>query len=444
MLSLLVASSLLSQASAQVTATGPNGPTNPDRPSFAQVGTTVNQNSDARLISVNAIDDFCLFAPKDPNSEIGAHEHDVVAWCTKPRNNARIIPDGTIRSAQFLRTPSYVQVSGWWDGTKLNIANGDNGGELDPHGATGQGNPVGGNVTTNVATGSDVFYEEWMSFVSYDQFCVRICTANVNGVPVAQQCNHIYDLQGCQFVMAIDDYWNMQGFESCDSDIAAPPGVYGDYTWYQGMEPTPAEPAFLPARSNCARYNTISNGINPNNPQVTAPPTLVGGGGTQPTPTTTTTDPNPPVVTGGTQLHPKGNSGWCLEVRDGNNANGTPVQVAQCNGSARQKFEFVRNAAGQVKVAGTNFCLDAGENPGNGSKLKIWTCYSGLYQQTWWYTGDNHLAIANGPGICMDVTDGNLASGNQAQLWACDGPNQNQIWTSNLAGGLRRRGASFA
>jgi hypothetical protein len=159
MLSLLVASSLLSQASAQVTATGPNGPTNPDRPSFAQVGTTVNQNSDARLISVNAIDDFCLFAPKDPNSEIGAHEHDVVAWCTKPRNNARIIPDGTIRSAQFLRTPSYVQVSGWWDGTKLNIANGDNGGELDPHGATGQGNPVGGNVTTNVATGSDVFYE---------------------------------------------------------------------------------------------------------------------------------------------------------------------------------------------------------------------------------------------------------------------------------------------
>ncbi|BEJ11136.1 hypothetical protein CspHIS471_0105580 [Cutaneotrichosporon sp. HIS471] len=400
-------------------------------------------NSDARLITVNAVDDFCLFAPMSPNSNIGDTEHNVVAWCTKPRNNARIIPDGTIRSVQFLRTPAYVQVSGWWDGTKVNIRNGDQGGELDPHGATGEGNPVGGNVTTNVATGKNVFYEEWMSFVSYDQFCVRICTAQVNGVSAGQQCNHIYDLQGCQFVMAIADYWNMQGFESCDSDIAAPPGVYGGYTWYQGMEPTPAAPAFLPARSNCVRYNTISNGINPNDPKVTAPPTLVGGG-PQPTPTTTPTTSKPPTATGGTQLHPKGNSGWCLEVRGGVNANGTPVQVAQCNGSARQKFEFVRNAAGQVKVPGTNFCLDAGTNPGNGAKLKIWTCYSGLYQQTWWYTGDNHLAIVNGPGLCMDVTDGSLSSGNQVQVWSCSGTNQNQIWTSNVAGGLRRRGANFA
>lgn len=159
MLSLLVASSLFSPAAAQVIATGPNGPTNPDHPSFAQVGTTVNQKSLARLLSVNAIDDFCLFGPMNPNSEIGPSEHNVVAWCTKPRNNARIIPDGTIKSAQFLRTPSYVQVSGWWDGTKVNIANGDDGGELDPHGPTGEGNPVGGNVTTNVATGGDVFYE---------------------------------------------------------------------------------------------------------------------------------------------------------------------------------------------------------------------------------------------------------------------------------------------
>lgn len=47
------------------------------------------------------------------------------------------------------------------DLTKLNIQQGDQGGELDPHGATGDGNPVGGNVTTN-ATGSDVHYEEWM------------------------------------------------------------------------------------------------------------------------------------------------------------------------------------------------------------------------------------------------------------------------------------------
>jgi hypothetical protein len=35
--------------------------------------------------------------------------------------------------------------------------------ELDPHGATGAGNPVGGNVTSNI-TGSDQAFAEWMVF----------------------------------------------------------------------------------------------------------------------------------------------------------------------------------------------------------------------------------------------------------------------------------------
>lgn len=68
---------------------------------------------------------------------------------------------------QFIKTPLYVQVHGFWDGTKVNIPQGDTGGELDPHGAENKGNPVGGNVTSNVG-GTDVFYEEWMSFVSRD------------------------------------------------------------------------------------------------------------------------------------------------------------------------------------------------------------------------------------------------------------------------------------
>lgn len=199
-----------------------------------------------------------------------------------------------------------------------------------------------------------------MSFVSYDQFCVRICTAATDSASTALQCNHIYDLQGCQFVMAIDNYWGMTGFESCDSDIAAPPGVYGTSTWYQGMEPTPAAPAFLPKRSNCKSYPTISNGIDPNNPKVTKSVTLLEGA--------PTSNPNPgptdPPTNGGsvTQLHPKGNSGWCADVRSAIYENGTPVQAYQCNGSGAQNFKLVRNAAGQVQVDGTNFCLDAGES----------------------------------------------------------------------------------
>ena len=34
-----------------------------------------------------------------------------------------------------MRTSDYIQVVGFIDGTKINIAEGDYGGELDPHGA---------------------------------------------------------------------------------------------------------------------------------------------------------------------------------------------------------------------------------------------------------------------------------------------------------------------
>jgi hypothetical protein len=73
----------------------------------------------------------------------------------------------------------------------------------------------------------------------------------------------------------------------------------------------------------------------------------------------------------------------------------------------------------------------------NGSKLKIWQCYSGLTQQTWTYNAANHLALAN--GLCLDITDGNLANGNQLQVWQCAPGNPNQVWTSSLSGGQRRR-----
>jgi hypothetical protein len=181
-------------ARAQVTATGPNGPTNPSAPGLG----AHNQTSESRLVSLNSVEDFCLFAPSMPNSAIGNVEAEVVAWCTKERNGARLIPDGCVPSrrsrgpwlahqetdplwaassqrraitaAHFVKTPLYVQVQGRGDLTKLNIAAGDDGGELDPHGAENLGNPIGGNVTSNVS-GADVFYEEWMSFMSFGAVC---------------------------------------------------------------------------------------------------------------------------------------------------------------------------------------------------------------------------------------------------------------------------------
>jgi hypothetical protein len=88
-LSLLLTSA--APASAQVTATGPNGATNPSAPSFYPVGSYVNETSLSRLLSLNGVDDFCLYGPPEPgpDSLIGNVEPIVVAYCTKPRNNAR-------------------------------------------------------------------------------------------------------------------------------------------------------------------------------------------------------------------------------------------------------------------------------------------------------------------------------------------------------------------
>lgn len=60
------------------------------------------------------------------------------------------------------------------DLTTINIAQGDAGGELDPHGADGNGNPIGGLVFGN-SFGSALQYHEWTMFVSANQFCFRAC-----------------------------------------------------------------------------------------------------------------------------------------------------------------------------------------------------------------------------------------------------------------------------
>lgn len=262
-----------------VRGTGSNGPTNPRT---ASLNTAINQTSDSRLASINSIDDWCTFGPQVAGTEIGNVEGETVAYCTKPRNNARVIPDGTITGAHFIRTPLYVQVMALGDFTKIGLVQGDEGGELDPHGATNMGNPVGGNVTSNVS-GQDVFYEEWMNYISYNQMCFRVCIAGTDVAPTALECQHTLDVMGCNFVMPGSYADNV--FETCDGDSAYPPGLYPQaggststfeqfftgtyvaggttysYTNGRADQTTPTAAYSLPSTSNCRTTATISNGI---------------------------------------------------------------------------------------------------------------------------------------------------------------------------------------
>ncbi|KAH9993495.1 hypothetical protein BJV74DRAFT_770865 [Russula compacta] len=219
-------------------------------------GPAFNQTSRCQNAYINSLEDFCLFAPPIayPDFLLNLTNHHRFYLMPQPGYGTRVIPDGTITGAHFVKTPDYVQVTGVGDLTKINIPAGDEGGELDPHGADGKGDPIGGLVFSNAFTGPGQFVQlhEWTNFVFATGFCFRGCKDGPNAPTL---CQHIYDVMGCS--------WNMPGnygpgFDQCLGDDGEPMGVYGPSTFYQG-EPTtpPAHPA--PATSSCTTMSTISN-----------------------------------------------------------------------------------------------------------------------------------------------------------------------------------------
>lgn len=85
-----------------------------------------------------------------------------------PETCVALLPCITMPPVADLKVFSRAQL------TKLNIPKGDDGGELDPHGADGLGNPIGGLVFTN-ARGKAEQLAEWTSFMSDDEYCLRGC-----------------------------------------------------------------------------------------------------------------------------------------------------------------------------------------------------------------------------------------------------------------------------
>ncbi|KAF4604588.1 hypothetical protein EYR40_003362 [Pleurotus pulmonarius] len=128
-----------------------------------------------------------------------------------------------------------------------------------------------------------------------------------------------------------------------------------------------------------------------------------------------------------TQIHPYGVVGKCLNVKGDAMANGTPVELFDCNGSVGQNWSIVKGQT-KVQLAGTNFCLDAGSEPADGVALKIWTCYDNLPAQDWWYTNDSRIAVTS-KGQCMDFRDGLFVNNNTVQTWKCTDNNTNQVWS---------------
>jgi glucosylceramidase len=118
----------------------------------------------------------------------------------------------------------------------------------------------------------------------------------------------------------------------------------------------------------------------------------------------------------------KGLAGKCLDVAGANSANGTAVDLYDCNGSAAQQWTV--GGDGTVKALGK--CLDVNAaSIANGAKVQLYDC-NGTGAQQWRVeaTGDLVNAAAN---KCLDVTNQSSANGTGTQLWTCTGT-ANQKW----------------
>ncbi|CAD6585778.1 MAG: hypothetical protein TREMPRED_004236 [Tremellales sp. Tagirdzhanova-0007] len=100
-------------------------------------------------------------------------------------------------------------------------------------------------------------------------------------------------------------------------------------------------------------------------------------------------------------------------------SNGAEVFTEPC--SAASLWDIDEGSGSILLAAHTGFALDAGSNPQNNGGLKVWQSYPGLFQQTWYLTGDNRIAITGG-NQCLDEDATNV------QIYQCTTGNTNQVW----------------
>ncbi|WP_329181625.1 glycosyl hydrolase [Streptomyces sp. NBC_01477] len=117
-----------------------------------------------------------------------------------------------------------------------------------------------------------------------------------------------------------------------------------------------------------------------------------------------------------------GVGGKCVDVASGGTANGTAVQVYDCNGTSAQSWTV--GSDGTVRALGK--CLDVtGQGTANGTVLQLWDC-NGSGAQQWVAESDGHLRNPQS-GRYLDVPGGSTANGTRLQIWDRN-TNAWQLW----------------
>jgi hypothetical protein len=120
--------------------------------------------------------------------------------------------------------------------------------------------------------------------------------------------------------------------------------------------------------------------------------------------------------------------GKCLDVQGSGTANGTPVQIYTCNNSAAQQWQFWGSYAGGYALFNIHAakCIDVKQgNDANGTKIQLWSC-NGSAPQQWQFdvraAGELRNAATD---KCLDLHT--FDNGNDAQLYTCNGTDAQKI-----------------
>ncbi|MFD6415828.1 glycosyl hydrolase [Streptomyces sp. NPDC060194] len=119
----------------------------------------------------------------------------------------------------------------------------------------------------------------------------------------------------------------------------------------------------------------------------------------------------------------RGVGGKCVDVAGAGTANGTAVQLWDCNGSGAQTWAL--GAGGTLRALGK--CLDVtGQGTANGTRVQLWDC-NGSGAQQWQYGADGKFRNPQS-GRYLDVPGGATANGTRLQIWDSNA-NAWQRWT---------------
>jgi chitinase len=118
-----------------------------------------------------------------------------------------------------------------------------------------------------------------------------------------------------------------------------------------------------------------------------------------------------------------GYGGKCVDVAAGNSANGTAVQLYDCNGTAAQQW----TVGSDQTLRALGKCMDVtAAGTANGTQVQLYDCNGTGAQK--WQAGSGGSLVNPASGRCLDATGPSSANGTRLQIWDCTG-GANQKWT---------------